>query len=98
MFNTEARPMYTTTVLDLTHNALMLALLLSLPAAITAAVVGLVIGVLQAVTSIQDQSLAQSVKLIAVMVVLLIAGGWMSGEMMAFGGDVLRNFPLMVRR
>lgn len=88
----------TTTVLDLTQNALMIALLLSLPAAVTAALVGLLVGIAQAVTSIQDQSLAQSVKIIAVMVVLLLTGGWMSSELMAFGGDVLRNFPLMVRR
>jgi type III secretion protein S len=90
--------MYTTTALDITQNALMIALLLSLPAAVTAAVVGLGVGILQAVTSIQDQSLAQSIKIVAVMVSLLLAGGWMSSELMQFGGDVLRNFPLMVRR
>lgn len=90
--------MYTTTVLDLTHNALMIAMLLSLPAAITAAVIGLLVGIAQAVTSIQDQSLAQSIKIVAVMVVLLLTGGWMGSELMTFGGDVFRNFPLMVRK
>lgn len=90
--------MYTTTVLDLTQNALMIAMLLSLPAAITAAGIGLLVGIAQAVTSIQDQSLAQSIKIVAVMVVLLLTGGWMGTELMNFGGDVLRNFPLMVRK
>jgi type III secretion protein S len=90
--------MYTTTVLDLTQNALMIAMLLSLPAAITAALIGLLVGIAQAVTSIQDQSLAQSIKIVAVMLVLLVTGGWMGGELMTFGGDVLRNFPLMVRK
>ncbi len=90
--------MYTTTVLDLTQNALLVAMLLSLPAAVTAALVGVVVGIGQAVTSIQDQSLAQSIKIVAVMLVLLVSGGWISSEMMTFGGDVLRNFPLMVRR
>ena len=90
--------MYTTTVLDLTQNAMLVAMLLSLPAAVTAAVIGVVVGIGQAVTSIQDQSLAQSIKIIAVMVVLLVSGGWISSEMMTFGGDVFRNFPLMVRR
>jgi type III secretion protein S len=90
--------MYTTTVLDLTQNALMIAMLLSLPAAITAAVIGLLVGIAQAVTSIQDQSLAQSIKMIAVMVVLLLSGGWMGKELMTFGADILRNFPLVVRK
>ena len=90
--------MYTTTVMDLTQNALMIAMLLSLPAAITAAVIGLLVGIAQAVTSIQDQSLAQSIKIVAVMVVLLLTGGWMGSELMTFCSDVFRNFPLMVRK
>jgi type III secretion protein S len=90
--------MYTTTVLDLTQNALMIAMLLSLPAAITAAGIGLLVGIAQAVTSIQDQSLAQSIKMIAVMVVLLLSGGWMGAELMTFGADIFRNFPLLVRK
>jgi type III secretion protein S len=90
--------MYTTTALDLTHNALMIAMLLSLPAAITAAVIGLLVGIAQAITSIQDQSLPQSIKIIAVMVVLLLTGGWMGTELMTFGNDIFRNFPLVVRK
>jgi type III secretion protein S len=84
-------------IAELVQQAAMIALLLSLPAALTAAVVGLFLGIAQAVTSIQDQSLAQSVKIVAVLLVVFLSAGWASGKMMELGREAFRNFPLMVK-
>jgi type III secretion protein S len=73
--------MDTATVVDVTYRALMLVLLLSLPAAITSAAVGLGVAAIQAVTQIHDQGVAQSLKLIAVLVVLAIFAKWMATEL-----------------
>lgn len=54
---------------------LLLVLYLSAPVLVVAASVGLLVGLFQAVTQIQDQSLPQSFKLIAVMLTLVLLGG-----------------------
>ena len=59
------------------RHTLETALLLSAPILITCIVVGIVITLLQAVTSIRDMTLTIVPKLLAVGVVILLAGGWM---------------------
>ena len=86
--------MQANTLLEITHQALILVLLLSLPAVITAAVVGLGAGIVQAVTSIQDQSIPQSLKLVVVLVVLLLTARWMGVQIFAFADGIFRNFAV----
>jgi type III secretion protein S len=69
------------TVVDACYRALMLVFLLSLPAVLTSALVGLITAMAQAVTQIQDQSVAQGLKLIAVLIVLAISAKWISTEL-----------------
>ena len=71
----------TATVVDATYRALMLVLLLSLPVVITSALVGLLTAMAQAVTQIQDQSVAQGLKLVAVLIVLALAARWIASEL-----------------
>ena len=68
--------METESITHLTHQGLILVVLLSLPAVLAAAVVGLVVAVLQAATQINDQSIGQAVKLIAVMVAIFLSARW----------------------
>ncbi len=58
-------------------NGLMLALMLSLPAVLTAASIGLVVGILQAVTQVQEQTIAAAPKILGVFAILLLGGGLM---------------------
>jgi type III secretion protein S len=82
------------TLLEITNQALILVLILSLPAVVTAAVVGLGVGVVQAVTSIQDQSIPQSLKLVVVLIVLLLTSKWMAVQIFAFADGIFRNFAV----
>lgn len=79
------------------QQTLSLVLWLSLPALGVAALVGLVVGLLQAVTQIQDQSLPQTGKLIAVLLTVAIAGPLLAGPMLRHAERVLADFPALTR-
>ena len=70
--------MHTAAIVDASYRALTLVLLLPLPAVLTSATVGLLSAIAQAVTQIQDQGVAQALKLIAVLIVLALSMKWIS--------------------
>ena len=57
-----------------------------------ATVVGLVISFFQAVTQIQDQTLGQTVKIVAIAMTFLIMGGTLSGPLLQASILVFDNF------
>lgn len=81
----------------LSAETLYLALLVSGPALIASLVVGLGVALLQAVTQVQDQTLAFVPKLVAVALVLAVLGGWMSGELVRFTSSLWLAIPELVR-
>ncbi|EPC00808.1 MULTISPECIES: type III secretion system export apparatus subunit SctS [Litchfieldella] len=83
--------------LSLMQNALWTVLLLSAPALLTAIVIGFGIGLLQALTQIQDQSLPQSIKVIVVFLVLILAGPLLAGQLVNLTDQVLDNFAVWSR-
>lgn len=58
-------------------HGLMLSLLLSLPCVLMAAGIGLIVGILQAVTQVQEQTIAAAPKILGVFGVILLGGGLM---------------------
>lgn len=66
-----------TQVADVMRDAVGIAIRLSGPALILSLLVGVVVAIFQAVTQIHEQSLGFMLKLIVVIAVLLIGGGWM---------------------
>lgn len=84
-------------VLDFSVRAMMLVLILSMPSIIVATVVGLIVSLLQALTQIQEQTLGFTVKLIAVVAVLLLTARWVGAEIMQFTQYLFSYFPTMVR-
>ncbi|CAB5287600.1 HrpO family type III secretion protein [Burkholderia multivorans] len=83
--------MTSSTILDLTRQALMLVLLLSLPIVLIATVTGLVVAILQAVTQVQDANIGIAVRLIAVMVALVLLSGWLGSEVLRFAQRALER-------
>lgn len=83
--------------LTLMKDALMTVLLLSAPALLVAIVVGFGVGLVQALTQIQDQTLPQAIKLVAVMLVLLILGPLLASQVVNLAGQMLDNFPAWTR-
>ena len=83
-------------VVDLARDALTMALLLAGPLLVMALVVGLVIGVVQAVTSIQEQTLAFVPKLFAVAITFLVLLSWMLQLVMRYTAELFRSLPGLV--
>lgn len=83
--------------LSLMNQALMTVLLLSAPALAAAILVGLGVGLMQALTQIQDQTLPQVVKLVAVLLVIVFVGPLLAGQVIELGNQVLDNFPMWTR-
>jgi type III secretion protein S len=76
-------------VIRLTSEALMMCVLLSLPAVLISAFVGLIVSFFQAITSLQDASISQGIKLFAVTIVVFIAAPWAGATLLRFTDNVL---------
>ena len=86
--------MDTAVVIDASQRVLTLVLLLSLPAVLTSGVVGLLSGIVQALTQIQDQSVAQALKVIAVLVALALSGKWIAGAVFHMADQLFASVGL----
>jgi len=69
---------------ELAGSALMLSVLLTLPVVGLAAVVGLLVAAFQAVTQLQDPTIAHLPRFLAVALVLAIVAPWMGAQISAF--------------
>ncbi|MDP3274383.1 MAG: flagellar biosynthetic protein FliQ [Deltaproteobacteria bacterium] len=82
---------------ELTQRALLLVLELSLPALLAAALIALVVGLFSATTQINDASLSHTPKLIAVSLVLALAGGSGAALMVRYTQSLWHSIPQLVR-
>ncbi|EIJ35761.1 type III secretion system export apparatus subunit SctS [Thiothrix nivea] len=87
--------MNTTDIIHNTSLAMQLILYLSLPAILAATVVGLIIGLLQALTSIQEQTLPHGFKLIAIMFAIAATVRWLGPELITFTQNAFDQIPLV---
>jgi type III secretion protein S len=79
------------------QSTLMLVFVLSLPALGVAIVVGFFVGLFQAVTQIQDQSLPQVVKIVAVLGAIALTGRLINGTLVEHTGQLLDQLPIVGR-
>lgn len=82
--------MDTDTLVRFTTQGMLLCLTASLPPVIVAAVVGLGVSFLQAITSMQDQTLSHAVKLIAVTVTIVVAAPLSCAAVLHFANEILQ--------
>jgi len=76
-------------------KAMMLVLILSMPPIAVASIVGLIVGLLQALTQIQEQTLAFAIKLVAVAIAIAATAGLLGNEMFHFTLTLFDTFPEM---
>ena len=88
--------MTTDTVVSLATQAMSLALRISIPLLGVGLVVGVLISIVQAVTSIQEQTLSFIPKVLAMAAVLIIGGPWMLNQLMAYTAELWTSIPNMV--
>lgn len=80
-------------IIQLASELLWLVLMLSLPVVLVASVVGVLVSLVQALTQIQDQTVAFLVKLVAACITLALAYHWMGDALLRYTG---RSFDLIV--
>ena len=84
------------TVLSLGRDALVMLLTVSLPVLLAVLVVGLAVSIFQAVTQINEATLAFVPKLVAAVVVFAIAGPWMLSTLVDHLRRMIESIPRMV--
>ena len=83
-------------VVNLCVNALTLAFKVAAPILIVGLVVGLIISIFQAVTQIQEQTLAFIPKILALAGVLIVGGPWMLNQLLSYTTDLWSRIPALV--
>ncbi len=81
--------METENLVRFTTEALLLCLSVSMPVVVVAAASSLLISFVQAITSLQDQSISYAVKLVAVVVTVLMMGTWGASAILHFANEVI---------
>lgn len=83
-------------VMTIGRHALELTLLVSAPLLLAALAVGLLVSVFQAATQINESTLSFIPKLIAILVMLVLAGPWMITMMVDYMRRLFENLPFMI--
>ncbi|MEA2480010.1 MAG: flagellar biosynthesis protein FliQ [Thermoleophilaceae bacterium] len=83
-------------VISLAMDAMTLALKVGLPLLMVGLIVGLLVSIFQAVTQIQEMTLTFIPKILALAVVLVIAGPWMLGQLMTYTQNLYSGIPNLV--
>jgi flagellar biosynthetic protein FliQ len=83
-------------VISLSMEAMQLALKIGLPLMLVGLLVGLLVSIFQAVTQIQEMTLTFIPKILALGLVLMIAGPWMLGELLTYTENLYQGIPGLV--
>ena len=81
------------TAIDLTRDAILTSLLLCAPVLVVGLVAGLLIGLAQALTQIQDQTVAFVPKLVAMVAALTLCLPWLLQKMIEYSETLFLNIP-----
>jgi flagellar biosynthetic protein FliQ len=84
-------------VLDLARNALTITLELALPILLFSLVTGLVVSIFQAITQINEMTLAFVPKILAVFVAGVLFGPWMLNRLVSYMSNLLISLPSFAR-
>lgn len=83
-------------ILDIAFSTMVVAFKLSAPILVTSLVVGFAISLFQAMTQIQEFTLAFVPKVIAVGIALIVSGNWMLHTLMDFTVDLFARIPSLL--
>lgn len=83
-------------VMTLSQQALEITIMVSAPLLLAALVTGLLVSIFQAATQINEMTLSFIPKLLAMFVVMIVAGPWMLSVMMEYMQRLYSNIPWMM--
>ena len=79
--------------IDLGRQAIWMALLIGSPVLVAGMIVGLLVGLFQALTQIQEQTIAFVPKIAAMVLVLSLALPWLIAQMVRYSGELISSIP-----
>ena len=83
-------------VITLAQQAMEMTVLVSAPLLLTSLVVGLLVSIFQAATSINEMTLSFIPKLLAVFLVLVLAGPWMIQQILDYMINLFSSIPSII--
>lgn len=84
-------------VVAISNQALYTIIEVSAPVLLISMAVGLIVSIFQTVTSIQEQTLTFVPKVLAIFLVIMVAGHWMLAEMTNLMTDLWSDFSIYVK-
>lgn len=84
-------------VVAIANQALFTIIKVSAPVLLVSMAVGLIVSIFQTVTSIQEQTLTFVPKVLAIFLVIMLAGHWMMTEMANLMVDLWADFSIYVK-
>ena len=79
--------------IDLGRQAVWTALLIAAPVLLAGMAVGLLVGLFQALTQIQEQTIAFVPKIVAMVLTLTFALPWLISRMLQYSTDLIQEIP-----
>ena len=79
--------------IDLGREAITMTMLIASPVLVAGMTVGLLIGLFQALTQIQEQTVAFVPKIVAMVLALSFALPWLINQMVSFSQELITNIP-----
>ncbi|ANU09164.1 flagellar biosynthetic protein FliQ [Planococcus antarcticus DSM 14505] len=83
-------------VIKLAEQSIFTVILISAPMLLIALAVGLLVSVFQAMTQIQEQTLAFIPKILAVFISLVVFGPWMLTLLLDYTRDLFQQLPRII--
>jgi flagellar biosynthesis protein FliQ len=84
-------------VINLVMQAVTVAVKVALPILLAGLVVGLLVSIFQAITQIQEMTLTFIPKILAVIVVMVVAGPWMLSQIIGYTQQLWQGIPGIVQ-
>ena len=79
--------------IELGREAILVMLLIAAPVLVVGMAVGLLVGLFQALTQIQEQTIAFVPKIVAMILTLSIALPWLVNQMVQYARELIENIP-----
>ncbi len=83
-------------VVEITNQAVKVTMMLAAPMLLGALVVGIMVSLFQAVTQINEQTLAFIPKILVIVIALVILSPWMMDTITTFTRDLYTSIPSVV--
>lgn len=84
-------------LISFAQNSLTVTLILVGPILIASLVIGSLISLVQAATQINEVTLTFVPKIIIIIVIMVLLGGWMGGQLVSYTSDIFNDLPNLVK-